>query len=152
LTHKLDSNEVHSLSDAMWHAYATLWQASNTLLAAYQVARIGNPIEASVVARHGLELQALATKLFLEPATLSDFLTGGLDARACISSAKKLFPDFGKHYGSLSELAHPSLEHVGTYAHKESDGSISLLIGAGHPTETPKPRARDADERYCAVA
>jgi len=62
------------------------------------------------------------------------FEKGQFSATACITPAKKLFPDFGKNHGMLSEVIHPTASSIGTSIHCESDGRIILLIGAGIPS------------------
>src|SRR6266702_1352993 len=67
----------------------------------------------------------------------------GLDSLLRPSSSRvtqwncRLFPEFGKQYGVLSEIAHPSAKFFGTHLHKDGDNVI-LLIGAGLPGGKPR--------------
>lgn len=138
LIQKIDREDALSVPEPLWRAYMLLWQAANTLIAAYQSIRVGFPVEAIVVVRHAMELQALALAFFREPETYTKFKKGDLKATVCVSIAKTLLPDFGKQYGMLSDLAHPSDKFVGTHLHQESDDKVTLLIGAGLPDGKPR--------------
>ncbi len=145
LIHRIDREDAMSIPEPLWYAYMLLWQASNTLIGAYQSIRVGFPVEAIVIVRHAQELQALALTLFLEPGTFEDFKKEKLDAMDCISRVKRIFPDFGKQYGLLSSLAHPTAKFLGTHLHQEGDKAI-LLVGAGLPGGKPR-LIRDAVTR-----
>lgn len=138
LIHKIDRKDALSIPEPLWCAYMLLWQAANTLVAAYQSIRVGFPVEAIVITRHALELQALALQLFLEPGKLKRFKNGSLGPTRCITAVKKIFPNFGKQYGLLSDIAHPKYKTLGTHLHQEADGRVVLLIGAGLPGGKPR--------------
>jgi hypothetical protein len=122
-----------------------LWQAANTLVAGYQSIRVGFPVEAIVIARHAVELQAVALAFFMDPKNFTEYQKGDLKATDCISIAKGVLPEFGKHYGVLSEIAHPSAKFFPTHLHKDGDNVI-LLVGAGLPGGKPR-LIRDAVTR-----
>ncbi len=145
LIHRIDREDALSIPEPLWHAYMLLWQAANTLIAAYQSIRVGFPVEAIVIVRHAQELQALALTLFLEPGLFDDFKKEKLEAMDCISRVKKVFPDFGMQYGLLSSLAHPTAKFLGTHLHQEGD-KVILLVGAGLPDGKPR-LVRDAVTR-----
>jgi len=135
---QIDDPEALSIPDALWHAYLTLWQAANSLLAAYQSIRVGFPVEAVVIVRHVFELEALALCLFLEPKSFDRFKKRRLKATGCITTAKRLFPDFGRQYGILSDIAHPTMGLLGTYLHEDESGQVIHLVGAGLPDGEPR--------------
>jgi len=137
LIRKIDHKDAMSVPEPLWTAYMLLWQAANTLVAGYQSIRVGFPVEATVIARHAMELQALALALVLEPKNFTEYKKGDLKATDCISRVKGLFPDFGKQYGILSEIAHPSAKFFPTHLHKDGDNVI-LLIGVGLPGGKPR--------------
>ena len=137
LIKRIDKEEAMSIPEPLWQAYMLLWQAANTLIAGYQSIRVGFPVEALVIARHAMEMQALALAFFLDSKNFTDFKKGDLKATDCISRVKGVFPDFGKQYGILSEIAHPSSRFVPTHLHKDGD-KVILLIGAGLPDGKPK--------------
>lgn len=138
LLKKLDREDALSVPGHLWDCYMLLWQSANTLIAAHQNMRVGCPIEAMVVARHAFELHAVALTLFHKPETFKDFENDQLKSTACVKFAKTIFPDFGIHYGVLSDLAHPRSKHVGTYLHPEPNGKFTLLIGTGIPDSEPR--------------
>lgn len=146
LIQRIDREDALKIPEPLWYAYMLLWQAANTLVAAYESIRVGFPVEAIVIVRHAQELQALALTLFLEPTSFADFKKGDFEATDCISRVKKIFPDFGKQYGLLSGLAHPTAKFVGTHLHQESDDKVVLLVGAGLPGGKPR-LVRDAVTR-----
>src|SRR6266702_8964034 len=59
LIKRIDHKDAMSIPEPLWHAYMLLWQAANTLVAGYQSIRVGFPVEAIVIARHAMELQAV---------------------------------------------------------------------------------------------
>jgi hypothetical protein len=137
LIRKIDHKEAMSIPEPLWFAYMLLWQAANTLVAGYQSIRVGFPVEAIVIARHAMEMQALALAFFLEPENFTEYQKGNLKATDCISRVKGLYPEFGRQYGILSEIAHPSAKFFPTHLQKDGDNAI-LLIGAGLPDGKPR--------------
>jgi hypothetical protein len=137
LIKRIDTKDVMSVPEPLWQAYMLLWQAANTLIAGYQSIRVGFPVEALVIARHAMELQALALAFFLNPKNFTEFKKGELKATDCISRVKGLFPEFGKQYGILSEIAHPSAKFIPAFLHKDED-KVMLLVGAGLPDGKPR--------------
>jgi len=128
-----------------WEAAAVLWQGANSLIAAYQSLREGFASESALIIRYTLELQALAITISDSPTSLDEYLQGKLKGNLCITPAKKVFPAIGKHYGTLSSLIHPTKDNVLNYLHRNEEGKVILLIGAGLPDQSRRA------ERGCVV-
>jgi hypothetical protein len=137
LIRKIDHKDAMSIPEPLWHAYMLLWQAANTLVAGYQSIRVGFPVEAVFIARHAMELQAVAVAFFLDPKNFTEYQKGDLKATDCVSRVKGVLPEFGRQYGVLSEISHPSAKFFGTHLHKDGDNVI-LLVGAGLPGGKPR--------------
>lgn len=123
---------------ARWNASYVLWQAANSLIGAYQALRVGFASESALIIRYTLELQAIAIAMFTSDDYLKKFVKGELSGNKSITPAKKIFPEIGSQYGLLSTLVHPTIFNVGNYLHRDDDGNVTLLIGAGFPDSSPR--------------
>ncbi len=121
-----------------WEAAAVLWEGANSLIGAYQSLREGFGAESALIVRYTTEIQALGIAIWSSEDHFKKFTDGKLSGNQCIGMAKKIFPEIGSHYGVLCKLIHPSNMSTLNYLHKDPDGNIELLIGAGLPDKSPR--------------
>jgi hypothetical protein len=131
----LDTERGVAQPDWIWNCHSMLWQAANSLLAAYQTLRAGFGTEAFPIIRYSFELQAIVLTIYQgRQQAYDDFANGKLLATDCITPAKKIFPEFGRNYGLLSRMSHPTNDNFAEFLHGNSDGTFALLVGAGIPS------------------
>ena len=113
-----------------WHL---LWDACNSLIAAFVLVRKGYQTEALAVTRLAIERLACAVVLFDNPAVADEFQKGMFDAGRAIAPAGRVISDVPKAWGVMSKFgSHVGKDNVGTSKMDNPEsGGLQMAIG-GH--------------------
>jgi hypothetical protein len=137
-----ETSETMRGPDHRTAAWGLLWDACNSLLAAFTLLQRGYETESLAVSRVVLERVACAIVLFDNPGILPRFKAGkmtDLSTRA-IGPAGQVIRGFSRVYGDLSRLGvHVGRDNIGVavirVAKAEGSRPLNLAIGGKFPTE-----------------
>ena len=124
-----DHPKQDKVTNKLLDSQILIWQACNSMLAAFQLIRQGYPLEPQFLMRVAIESFSLAISFHVDESLYVKYKHRNLSGKDSISTAKVLIPELGQIYGLLSEVSHPSRRTIGNSYNTKSN---SLIIGGGY--------------------